>query len=363
MKATSRQKIEDKFYPIKEDELRWLKTNKVINNQAYIYFALKIENPFCDRPLKIKVKEFALRWNVPESSIYECIAKLKELESISIHTKEIVVSWKLFSQQDAPSDIPESFRDSRMDSGIPESFRDSRMDSGIPECDIYKDRVRDQTITDLDQTNSDLSCAEGEKKSESVAVPIEVMEEVRENCCLTTEIKQATLAKKTDLGEDKISAAPRKKKKFLIESATLDRLVADFESGDLPPCLPKEQLAALADAMIGEYIAAYRLSGSIKSNSLNDYDEAFLAYCANHHLTGELKGKLDKARSMIRNKEQDYAKWGGLVDLVKGWQETLAKPKLMDENGQEATGVFAESAAAVVNNPLLQKMLGIKINE
>jgi hypothetical protein len=201
------------FYRLQEQELRWLKANKLINNASYIYLALKIENPFCDQPIKIRVKEFAMHWGVPESSIYECIAKLKELESINIQTKEIVISWRFFSQQEELSDNPESFQDSRKQSGIPENspgfqneFQDSRMDSEIPERDIYIDRVCDQTITDLqtDSSQTETDCAAAEVE----IVDAELDEEEPSSTSLATVPNQNSGHHKNEApGGDKFSAA------------------------------------------------------------------------------------------------------------------------------------------------------------
>lgn len=112
-----------------------------------MYFILKLKNPWCDRPLRIKPLELSIEWDISESSVYEAIAKLKASELISIDQAEIIIRWQNDSQQDGHSDNPESvtesqneFRDSRIDSEIPEyvtenqnGFRDSRIDSEIPE--------------------------------------------------------------------------------------------------------------------------------------------------------------------------------------------------------------------------------------
>ena len=76
---TQNQKVAGEFYPLQKPELMALRKAKLINNTAYVHFALRFENPWCDRPIEVIPKEFALRWNIPESSVYKVIAKLKQL--------------------------------------------------------------------------------------------------------------------------------------------------------------------------------------------------------------------------------------------------------------------------------------------
>ena len=128
----------DRYYALKARELNKLRDAGIINNATLVYFILKLKNPWCDRPLRIKPLELSIEWDIPESSVYEAIGKLKDAELINIEEAEIVLRWN--SQEDSLSDNPESLRDSRMDSEIPEcvmenqnGFRDSRIDSEIPE--------------------------------------------------------------------------------------------------------------------------------------------------------------------------------------------------------------------------------------
>ncbi len=87
------KKVQGEFYPLQEVELRALYENNLINNIAYVHLALRSENPFCDRPLEVIPKEFANKWNIPESSVYKAIAKLKELGVILIKSGKILVQW------------------------------------------------------------------------------------------------------------------------------------------------------------------------------------------------------------------------------------------------------------------------------
>jgi hypothetical protein len=85
-------KLED-FYPLQKEELMKLREVKLINNAAYVHLALRYENPFCDRPVQIIPKEFALRWRMPESSVYSAIARLKELGILNIKSGKLVIDW------------------------------------------------------------------------------------------------------------------------------------------------------------------------------------------------------------------------------------------------------------------------------
>jgi|GEM_PF-4049052 len=86
-------RVQGKFYPLQEEELIALREKKLINNTAYVHLALKLENPFCDRAIEIYPKQFALRWNLPESSVYKAIARLKDLKLLAIKTGKLIISW------------------------------------------------------------------------------------------------------------------------------------------------------------------------------------------------------------------------------------------------------------------------------
>jgi hypothetical protein len=65
------------FYPLQREELMAMRKAKLINNTAFVHLALRYENPFCDKAISLMPKEFALRWQIPESSVYEAVGKLK----------------------------------------------------------------------------------------------------------------------------------------------------------------------------------------------------------------------------------------------------------------------------------------------
>ncbi|BAY50206.1 hypothetical protein SAMD00079811_78350 (plasmid) [Scytonema sp. HK-05] len=132
-------RIQGEFYPLQKAELIALRKTKLINNAAFVHLALRYENPFCDRPITVIPKEFALRWLLPESSVYEAIAKLKENHAINIKSGKVTIEW-VNSQQESDSENPENFWESRKNSEtsekIPETqkkFRESRNNSETSE--------------------------------------------------------------------------------------------------------------------------------------------------------------------------------------------------------------------------------------
>lgn len=110
------------FYPLVKEELLWLRSQKLINNTAFVYMALRLENPHCDRPIQIQTKRFALIWGIPESSLYEALAKLRSFSVLKFINKTVTIQWKqnfdiwqiateseeADSQQDNVSGNPES---------------------------------------------------------------------------------------------------------------------------------------------------------------------------------------------------------------------------------------------------------------
>jgi hypothetical protein len=108
------------FYPLQREELMAMRKAKLINNTAFVHLALRYENPFCDKAISLIPKEFALRWQIPESSIYEAIGKLKSCNAISIKSGKLTIEWvdsqedgTIDSQQDDNSDNPEKIMESQ----------------------------------------------------------------------------------------------------------------------------------------------------------------------------------------------------------------------------------------------------------
>jgi phosphate uptake regulator len=97
-------KLTEEFYPLQREELIKLREVKLINNAAYVHLALRSENPFCDRPVQIIPKEFALRWRIPEVSVYKAIAKLKELGILNIKSGKLVIDWVMPESKESKED-------------------------------------------------------------------------------------------------------------------------------------------------------------------------------------------------------------------------------------------------------------------
>jgi hypothetical protein len=79
-------RVQGEFYPLQKPELIALRKSKLINNAGFVHLALRSENPFCNalgdqlcwyRPITVIPKEFAIARQIPESSVYEAIAKLR----------------------------------------------------------------------------------------------------------------------------------------------------------------------------------------------------------------------------------------------------------------------------------------------
>ena len=99
-------KVQGEFYPLQKQELIALRKAKLINNTAFVHLALRYENPFCDRPVEINPKEFALNWNIPESSIYKAIAQLKKLGLILIKSGKLIIEWITKSEKKISQSAP-----------------------------------------------------------------------------------------------------------------------------------------------------------------------------------------------------------------------------------------------------------------
>ncbi|MFK0731317.1 MAG: hypothetical protein ACIWVG_09165 [Gloeotrichia echinulata HAB0833] len=136
-------RVQGEFYPLQKAELIALRKTKLINNSAFVHLALRYENPFCDRPITVIPKEFALRWQMPESSVYEAIAKLKDSHAINIRSGKVTIEWAYSqeeefndSQQEYNSENPENFWKSRNDSENPEKILETQKKFRI--CQIQK---------------------------------------------------------------------------------------------------------------------------------------------------------------------------------------------------------------------------------
>ncbi|WP_189523561.1 hypothetical protein [Nostoc sp. PA-18-2419] len=175
-------KVQGEFYPLQKAELMALRKAKLINNAAFIHLALRYENPWCDRKIIVIPKEFGMRWQIPESSVYEAIAKLKEASAINIKSGRITIEWANSqqcefddSQQDDDSGNPENFWKSRNDSENPEKITESqkkfwkfRKNSGSSENRASKPSTgKDSTTLQTIQTYLDFinSLSESEREN------------------------------------------------------------------------------------------------------------------------------------------------------------------------------------------------------
>ena len=96
----------EEFYALQSRELIKMYEVGLIKSTAYVHFALRLENPYCDRPVQIIPKEFALRWKIPEKSVYRAIARLKELGILNIKSGKLVVEW-IKPEKEAPEEKSE----------------------------------------------------------------------------------------------------------------------------------------------------------------------------------------------------------------------------------------------------------------
>ena len=108
------------FYPLQREELMAMRKAKLINNTAFVHLALRYENPFCDKAISLMPKEFALRWQIPESSVYEAVGKLKSCNAIAIKSGKLTIEWvdsqeddTIDSQQDDDSESSEKILESQ----------------------------------------------------------------------------------------------------------------------------------------------------------------------------------------------------------------------------------------------------------
>jgi hypothetical protein len=201
---TNNQKVSGIFYPLQKEELMALRKSRLINNAAYVHLALRFENPFCDRPIELAPKEFARRWTIPESSVYEALGRLKKLEIVNIKTGKIVISWAdsqqletIDCQQDSDSDNREFLRDSRNNSGNSESIlgsqnelQDLRINSDISENRRLEpspdnDSGSSQTVQTLQKVQTlqtEKAACENEIENKQRQVEEQVTAEERPSC-------------------------------------------------------------------------------------------------------------------------------------------------------------------------------------
>lgn len=146
-----RGRVQGEFYPLQKPELIALRKSKLINNAGFVHLALRYENPFCDRPITVIPKEFAMRWQIPESSVYEAIARLKENHAVNIKSGKVTIEWSDSqeeeindSQQADDSENPEKLWESRKNSDSPEKITEVRKNYGSPEKILEVQKIESQ---------------------------------------------------------------------------------------------------------------------------------------------------------------------------------------------------------------------------
>ncbi len=87
-------KVQGEFYPLQREELIELRKQKILHNAAFVHFALRLENPFCDRPVTIDFREFCSSWELPEVSLYKSLAKLREKDVLETKDGKLTLTWK-----------------------------------------------------------------------------------------------------------------------------------------------------------------------------------------------------------------------------------------------------------------------------
>jgi hypothetical protein len=141
-------KLTEEFYPLQREELIKLREVKLINNAAYVHLALRYENPFCDRPVQIIPKEFALRWRIPEVSVYKAIAKLKELGILNIKSGKLVIDWVIKSENQVLKDTASHNTETATEDVAVNDFSNSTENYQIEEKIIRSDNLLSNPKTD-----------------------------------------------------------------------------------------------------------------------------------------------------------------------------------------------------------------------
>lgn len=118
-------KLSGTFYPLQREELIALRKSRLINNAAYVHLALRMSNPFCDRPIELIPKEFAITWSIPESSVYEAIGKLKQKKIVDVKTGKVTLSW-VGHEKSKVSQISEQLDNSVSNSEITKPIMESQ---------------------------------------------------------------------------------------------------------------------------------------------------------------------------------------------------------------------------------------------
>ncbi len=140
------------FYQLTRKELEGMK--EFMTNESLVYLILKLENPFCDRPLKIEPLKIALDWDIPESSVYESVLKLKKRGLLEIKKSEMILQWINSENSEGFWNLRENSENSERILRSQNGFRNVRIDSENSENQPLepiqsKDCGSSQTSSDL----------------------------------------------------------------------------------------------------------------------------------------------------------------------------------------------------------------------
>lgn len=170
--TASREVSNSKFYALTRKDILALKQEQLINNSTLVYLILKLENPWCDRPIKIDSVELSHKWDIPISSFYEAIARLKTKKLIDIEQGGITIRWK--------SNDKQALQEDRIDSGLSDPALESQnksQDSGIdsevsesnsPEPVPDKNSGSTHTISDNSNLTDSLSDSQNQREASNV---------------------------------------------------------------------------------------------------------------------------------------------------------------------------------------------------
>lgn len=98
LRRNSLGRLKREFYPLQKAELIALRKAKLINNPVFVLLALKYESHCLDDSASFSPKDFAVRWEISESSVHEAIRKLKAVDFLSesgYSNTEQVVEYRL----------------------------------------------------------------------------------------------------------------------------------------------------------------------------------------------------------------------------------------------------------------------------
>ncbi|BAQ67160.1 hypothetical protein [Geminocystis sp. NIES-3709] len=82
----------ERFYMLRESEVLKMRKVGLMPNNTFIYFALKLENPFCDCPIQIDIDQFSEQWGVNRRAIYRYFNFITNL-GLAFIKNFVLFSW------------------------------------------------------------------------------------------------------------------------------------------------------------------------------------------------------------------------------------------------------------------------------